>query len=225
MPIDIGFFTLLIYGFWQGYSRGIISTIINLGIYLFGFVLAFKMAPITTNILEAMFNTTNPTLFLLAFLVNLITIMFIFRTGAKALETAARAVYLGILNKVMGGIVTGGLTIVAYSVLVWFAIKVQFLNDETLRQSQTYSILKPIPSKAKDVVVRMKPFALDVWGTSLNWMDRLENYGIQRTDGKQKTYRPPDDAKTIEEEPAPSPSSSSPPKTSRPVEDDNGIEE
>ena len=225
MPIDIGFFTLLIYGFWQGYSRGIISTLINLGIYIFGFVLAFKMAPVTAKILEAMFNSTNPTMYLAAFLVNLVTVMFIFRTTARAMETAARAVYLGILNKVLGGIVTGGLTIVAYSVLVWFAIKVQFINDETLRQSQTYRILRPIPTQAKEVVVRMKPFALDVWGTSLNWMDRLENYGIERTDGQKKTYRPPDDTKVIEEDPTPSPSSTPPPKSSRQLEDEDGIEE
>ena len=223
MPIDIGFIAFFAYGFWQGYSRGIISTVFNVLLYVFGFVLAFKMAPTTTRIMEAMFHSDNPTMFLGAFLVNLFTIMLILRYTAKGLEGGMRMIYIGLINQLAGGAAMGGALVVVYSVLVWFAVKVSFINEATLAESRSYSFLEPLPGKAKDFAIRMKPLALDVWGTSMNWMDRLDQYGMQRTETKDKTYRPPDDPKAIEEDPTPS---SPQPSKSKPIlEDEDGIEE
>jgi len=224
MPIDIGFIALFAYGFLQGYSRGIISTVFNLALYVFGFVLAFKMAPVTTTMLQSMFHSENPTMFLAGFLVNLLTLMLIVRQAARGLEGAMRMAYLGIINQVAGGVVMGAFLVVVYSVLVWFGTKVQFVNEATIVESRTYSFLEPLPTKAKDFAVRMKPFALDIWGTSMNWMDRLDQYGVQRTEGKDKTYRPPDDPKAIEDDPTPSPRQSAP-KPAPILEDNDGIEE
>ncbi len=224
MPIDIGFIAFFAYGFWQGYSRGIISTVFNLALYVFGFVLAFKMAPTTTTVLQSMFHSENPTMFLAGFLVNLLTIMLIVRQAARGLEGAMRMAYLGIINQVAGGVVMGGFLVVVYSVLVWFGTKVQFVNEATISESRTYSFLEPLPTKAKDFAVRMKPFALDIWGTSMTWMDRLDQYGVKRTEGKDKTYRPPDDPKAIEDDPAPSPRQTAP-KPAPILEDSDGIEE
>ncbi|MDO8368675.1 MAG: CvpA family protein [Saprospiraceae bacterium] len=224
MPIDIGFIAFFAYGFWQGYSRGIISTVLNLALYIFGFVLAFKMAPTMTTILESLFHSDNPTMFLAGFLVNLLLIMLLVRSIARGLEGAMRMAYLGVINKVAGGVAMGGFLVVVYSVLVWFVIKVHFVNEATVGQSKTYSFLEPIPAKAKNFAIRMKPLALDVWGSSMNWMDRLDQYGVERTEGKDKTYRPPDDPKAIEEDPMPSQR----PPASRPaprLEDSDGIEE
>lgn len=224
MPIDIGFIAFFAYGFWQGYSRGIISTVFNLALYVFGFVLAFKMAPTTTSILQTMFHSENPTMFLAAFLVNLLTVMLILRMAAKGMEGAMRMAYLGVINQAAGGVLMGGFFVLAYSVLVWFAIKVSFVNEATIVDSKTYHILEPLPGQAKDFALRMKPMAMDVWGTSMNWMDRLDQYGVQRTGTKDKTYRPPDDPKAIEDDPLPS--SQAPASRPAPVlEDGDGIEE
>ncbi|MBC7774921.1 MAG: CvpA family protein [Phycisphaerae bacterium] len=224
MPIDIGFIAFFAYGFWQGYSRGIISTVFTLVLYVFGFILAFKMAPTMTSVLKSMFHSDNPTMFLAGFLVNLLIIMLIVRSAARALEAAMRMAYLGIINQVAGGVAMGGFLVVVYSVLVWFATKVQFVNEATISESKTYSFLEPIPAKAKDLAVKMKPLALDVWGSSMNWMDHLDKYGVDRTEGKDKTYRPPDDPKAIEEDPTPSSRQPAPKPVPR-LEDSDGIEE
>lgn len=225
MPIDIGFIAFFAYGFWQGYSRGIISTVLNVLLYVFGFVLAFKMAPTTTSILQTMFHSDNPSMFLFAFLVNLATLMLVFRYTAAGIEGALRMAYLGMINQAIGGVVMGGFMVLIYSVLVWFAVKVQFVNDATIAESRTFTLLEPLPGRAKNFAIRMKPFALDVWGTSMNWMDRLEQYGVQKTEVRDnQNYRPPDDFKAIEEDPVPS--TRQPASKSRPIlEDSDGIEE
>lgn len=224
MPIDIGFIAFFAYGFWQGYSRGIINTIFNLAIYVFGIVLSFKMSPTTSSILQAMFHSDNPAMFLWAFLVNLLIIILIFRQAAKSLEVAMRMAYLGVLNQIAGGMVMGGFMVLIYSVLIWFATKVHLVNDATIAESKSYEILEPLPIKAKDLAIRLKPHALEVWGTSLNWMDRLDKYGVERTGGEEKTYRPPDDPKAIEEDPDLTPRKPNG-GTTPAFEDEEGIEE
>jgi uncharacterized membrane protein required for colicin V production len=205
MPIDIIFIAAFGYGFWQGYSRGIIGTVFNILAYVFGITLAFKITPTTTNILERMFNSQNPTMFIAAFIVNLILIMFVLRMAAKSLEGVFQAVYLGFINQILGGVFMGSMMVLVYSVLLWFFVKVQFLNEVTIAESRAYPFLKDLPAEAKVVLTRFKPFAEEVWGTSLNWMDRLERYGEQKTGegDKARIYELPDDkdGKTIEDDP------------------------
>ena len=85
MAIDIVFLAVFAYGFWVGYSRGIIGTVFNFAAYIFGFVLAFKITPTTTNILESLLHSDNPSMFIAAFIVNLVFIMFVLRQAARGI--------------------------------------------------------------------------------------------------------------------------------------------
>jgi membrane protein required for colicin V production len=222
MPIDIAFLIAFALGFRHGYTRGIISTVFNVLAYIFGVVLAFKITPTTTNILERLFNSENPTMFIAAFLVNVLIIMFAMRQVANAMEGLMNAVYLGAINRVLGGAVMSCVSILILSVLVWFAVKVEFVNKVTLEESKTYPFLKDLPGKAKTVALRLKPVASEVWDSSMSWMDRLEKYGLEKTEGKQKIYDIPKDpdGPAIEDEPVTQPTSSRKPS----VAEDNGIE-
>lgn len=224
MPIDIVFLAIFAYGFWIGYSRGIIGTVFNFAAYIFGVVLAFKITPTTTNILESLFHSDNPSMFLAAFIVNLVFIMFVLRQAAKGMETAFQALYLGVINQTLGGVLMAGFGVVVYSILIWFLVQVRFLNDDTLAESKTYPLIKDLPAKAKTVALRAKPFAEDIWGYSMNWMDRLEQYGIQKTSTKPNIYKVPDDGKAINEDENPRDPSTTTITPAYP-EDSDGIEE
>jgi uncharacterized membrane protein required for colicin V production len=224
MPIDILFLIALAYGFWQGFHHGVISTLFNVGAYLFGITLAFKMTPTTTNIMEAMFHSTNPMMYIAAFVVNILLVMFIMRMAAHSLEKLFQAAYLGIVNQALGALVMGGFYILICSIVIWFMVKAQFLNPQTIEESKTYPLMEPLPGKAYDVALRLKPFAEEAWGTSMTWMDRLQKYGDDKTKempGSGKIYKP--DQKTIENDP--NTGYTPPSKTNYPPEDDDGIEE
>ena len=220
MPIDLIFIIAFGLGFRHGYTQGIISTIFNVLAYVFGVILAFKVAPTTTEVLERLFNTQNPTVFIAAFLVNMTIIMFMLRATAKAFEKGLQAVYLGFINRMLGGAIMAGLAVLIYSVLLWFVVKVQVINDATLRESKTYPMLEKMPGYAKQMAMQLRPFAEEIWDTSMSWMDRLDKYGVPKTDLKPKVYIP--DADTgieIEpEQPANRP-------LSPPAADEDGLEE
>jgi uncharacterized membrane protein required for colicin V production len=221
MSIDIVFIAIFGYGFWQGYSRGIVSTLFNLAAYVFGVILAFKAAPITLNIFERLFNNNNPALVLAAFIVNLVFIMFVMRQAAAGMETALQAAYLGVFNQALGGALLGAVAVTIYSVLLWFMVKVQFIDSMTLEQSRTYPFLKELPGRAKAVVIRLRPVAEEVWEGSLGLMNRIEKYGVEKTSNPSSIIDIPEGS-GIEEEPAVSEPA---PRKSRPAENDgDGIE-
>jgi len=222
MPIDIIFIVVFAFGFWKGYSQGIIGTVFNLAAYVFGIALGFKLTPTTTNILNQLFHSENPSMFVAAFLVNLFLIMFILRQVAKILESGLQAAYLGVFNQMLGGALLGSFFVLIYSILLWFLVQVQFINNTTIAESRSYPLLEALPGRAKSLAFRFKPMAEDAWGSSLNWMNRVQKFGVEKTETKPKLYQVPDDGKGIEDipetsNPRPRPSSSS--------ADDNGIEQ
>lgn len=221
MPIDILFLISLAYGFWQGFNQGVIATVFNVGAYVFGITLAFKMTPTTTNIMQAVFHSNNPSMFIGAFIVNILFVMLIMRMAAKSLEKMFQMAYIGMVNQALGAVVLAGFYILVCSILVWFLVKAQFINQQTIEDSKTYTLLEPLPGKAYDVAMSLKPFAEEAWGASMNWMDRLEKYGTDKTQNTDKSgakiYKP-DASKPIEKDP----SSAQP---TYPAEDSDGIEE
>lgn len=205
-----------IYGFWKGFNQGIISTVFNIIAYVFGIVLAFKMTPTVTNILERFFSSDNPMMFVAAFLINVTLIMLILRQVAKGFENVLKTLYLNVLNQAMGGALLGFMGILIFSILVWFADKAGMISDQTVEESRTYPFLIELPGKAKVAADQFKPFLVDTWESSVDWMDRLEEYGEQKTSvsGDQpRIYELPDDGSSgIEDAPA----------ASRPIYEDNG---
>lgn len=222
MPIDLIFIIVFGLGFRHGYSNGIISTVFNLVAYVFGIMLAFKVTPAMTNILERLFHSQNPSMFLAAFIVNVVIIMLVLRQAARILEGFLQAVYLGVLNRVLGGAVMAALSILVYSVLLWFAVRVNMVNDSTLAESRVYPLLRDLPGRAKELGGRFRPMAREMWDTSLSWMDKLDKYGVQKTESMPKVYEVPDDGKPIEADPQETTPRSRPMPPSTPS---NGIEE
>lgn len=225
MPIDVICLIAFAFGFWQGYNRGIIGTVFNLLAYVFGAILAFKMAPTAAIVLGKLFNSQNPAMYVAALLLNLFVVMFIMRQAAKGVEGIFEAAYLGVFNKIAGGIMTGVFMVLAYSVVLWFLAKVQFLDQSTMAESRTYPYLEVMPGKAKGAAVRFKPLFQDFWDTSINWMDRLERYGVQQTQTKPKVYEVPDDGTGIEDAPEPLFPSDPARRRTEVLEEGSGIED
>ena len=199
MPIDVICMVAFFYGFWKGFNQGIISTVFSVLAYVFGIVFAFKMTPTAANILEKLFNTDNPMMFVAAFVVNVVFLMFIIRQAAKGFEGMLQSLRLNLINQAIGGAILGLVGVLIFSILVWFGDKAGMITEQTRQESRTFAHLIELPGKAKVVAERFKPFVVDAWETSVTWMDRIEGYGEQKTGvngGSQpRIYQIPDDGR------------------------------
>jgi uncharacterized membrane protein required for colicin V production len=191
MWIDIGVLLLFVYGLWQGWQQGIISTVFNLLIYIFGIVLAYKMAPFMSTVLENIFNSHHPIMFIAGFGVNFLLIYIIVRIASGSLENVIHGAYLGVFNRAMGGALVGAFYVLLFSILIWFGDQASVLSEESKRVSLSYPVLKEMPGKAKAVVIRFKPLAFSIWDDSMKAMDKMEQIGLEKTEGKSKVYELP----------------------------------
>jgi uncharacterized membrane protein required for colicin V production len=191
MWIDIVCLVALLYGFWQGWSQGIIGTLLNLAIYAFGIVLAFKMAPVTSVILEKLLDSTHPLMFVGGFVANLLLIIILVKLATQGIENAMNGAYLGSVNRLIGGAVVGGFYVLLFSVIIWFLSQANGISSETKSISRTYPILQPLPGMAKSIAVRFQPLASDSWGDFMKWMEKAQHYGLEKTDGKGRVYELP----------------------------------
>jgi membrane protein required for colicin V production len=177
MIIDLIFVVVFLYGFWLGYTRGFIGTLFKIAAYTLGFVVAFKLTPLITNVLESGFHSAHPMLFFMAFFISLLLVFLLMRLLGKGITTMVEQVHLGFFNQVVGGTLLAAFSTLLYSVLIWFVVKAQFIQDHTLRDSKSYPVLEHLPYRAKAAATQLKPFFLEFWVTTTRWVERMEQYG------------------------------------------------
>ena len=197
MIIDAIFFLTVLGGFWSGFSRGIIKTVMYLFASFFGFIVAVKFAPAATDLLTQLFNTSSPLMYLLGFITCLGLTIVAIQLLAKGLEGILQTARINIINKFFGGVLMAAIFVLFYSIMLWFADMSHLLTDKTKNESATYKILEQYPSQAKQIWTRVQPTFEDFWNQSLDFIDKMEDNSIQRNDSEPNIYDLED-----EEEPA-----------------------
>jgi uncharacterized membrane protein required for colicin V production len=182
MVIDIIFVIAAGYGFYLGFSRGIIRTVFTVLSLLFGLMAAFKFAPAATRFLETAFNNTNPLMFIAGFLLSFVLTMIIIRLIARALEGVLKTANINILNQFAGGVLLSGMMVLIYSLLLWFAQQSHILDEDTKDGSFTYTYLQHFPEQVWNGYEYIKPTFQEFWDESVFFMDRLQKMSVERSE-------------------------------------------
>ncbi len=182
MVIDIIFFFAAIFGFYLGYSRGIIKTVFTVLSLLFGIVAAAKFGPALTHFLESAFNYHNPLMFFAGLILAFMLTLILIRTLASGLEGVLQSANINIINKVAGGLVMSGLMVALFSTLVIFADRSHIINDDAKRESRAYPLLQQFPDFVAVAGKTVYPIFKDFWVYSIDTMDRLKDLNVERTE-------------------------------------------
>lgn len=198
MVIDIIFVIAAIYGFYLGFTKGIIRTIFNILSILLGFIGAFKFAPAATKFLETAMGSDSPLMFLAGFLLSFVGIMLLIRTLARGMEKVLKTANVNVVNQAAGGVLLGTVMVFLYSLILWFA-DISGLLDNAKEGSFTYEYLEVFPDKAGDVYEFLKPTIKDFWTGSVNAMDRIKEMSDEQKEDDPNIFDINED-----EEPPPS---------------------
>lgn len=188
MTLDIIFILFAGLGFWMGYSRGIIKTVFTVLSFTIGLLAAFKMAPAFTNFLEDLTKNNNPLMFIAGFLLSFIIMMVILRLIARGLEGLLKSANINFINQIAGGVVLGALSILVYSTMVWFGDKSHMIDQQTKDTSITYRYTKEFPGQMQAIATQLKPVFTDFWNEALDFMDRMEDLSVERSEEKPTIY-------------------------------------
>ncbi len=182
MAIDIMLAIAVVTGFYIGFSRGIIQTVFSVLSLVFGLMAAFKFANPMTEFLKHTFNSENPLMFAAGFLLAFVIVMFLIRMVARSLEGILKTANINVINQLAGGMLIGFVTVLIYSILLWFGDQAHMINQASKDQSRTYAYLEQFPAQAKDIGMKVQPLFEDFWNQSMDMMDRLEDMSVERTE-------------------------------------------
>ncbi len=174
MVIDIILVIFAGYGFYLGFSRGIIKTVFTVLSYAFGLMAAFKFAPAMTNFLETTFKNDNPLMFIAGFLLSFVLTMIFIRMIAKGIEGLLETANVNFINQAAGGVLLGAVMILVYSMVLWFGDRSHIIDEDTKESSMTYAYLQTFPEQVWAVGKMLQPTFEEFWDASVDFMDKLE---------------------------------------------------
>lgn len=174
MILDLVTVLLAVFGFYQGFSKGLIKTIFTTLSLLIGIVAALKLSPIVIGFLQRSFDLNPAISFVLGFVMTFMIVMLLIRFVGNQLEKISNKIHIGGINKLLGGILLGGFYSLLVSFGVYFMDKVQLISEDTKMASYTYPVLEPMPRAARGIGEKLRPVFSEFWDTMITTMDGIK---------------------------------------------------
>lgn len=180
MAIDIICLIFAAYGFYVGYTKGIISTVLTLASYVIGLLAAMKFGPIAGDMIYESFPVvTKAGAFLLGVVGIFFLMLLLFKLVARGLTGFLEKININLVNQLMGGIVSAIFFIFIFSGLVLLGDGSKLITDELRDSSVTYrpvtQLREAIWEKGKGIL----PVFRDFYDQASDAMDKVAD-GIDR---------------------------------------------
>ena len=163
MIIDIILLLFVLAGFWLGYVRGIIGTLIMVFAYIAAFLLTLKISPWFAGFLSSTFPIGKMFALIFGTIGLLLLFIFLIHYAAKRINTSFKKGNLTKANKIIGGIIMTCFAVLLYSLLLWPVNQFGWIGDKAKETSMTYSTLAAIPEKSRSFIEKFKPLFSRYW--------------------------------------------------------------
>lgn len=191
MVIDIICLVFLAYGFWIGYSKGIIATVLTLASYVIGVMAAMKFGPIMGDIIMNLVpSSPHAIAFLGGVIVVFILTLVLFKILAKGMTSFLETVNINFINQIMGGVLSGLFFVFIFSGLVYFGDQSRIITDEAREKSITYPILEKMPDIVIERGKALYPVFRDFYDKASDQMNNLRD-NVER-DENDEFFEPPE---------------------------------
>lgn len=147
MALDIIGIALIVLFFIRGYMKGIIIAVFSLFAILFGIICALKLSEKLASWLYDRDIITSGWGQFISYLVIFTAAFLLVRFVAKAIESVTKAVALGWLNGLIGGLLYGITAAIAWSSVLWLLNEMHVLKPEMIAASKTYPYLSELAPK------------------------------------------------------------------------------
>jgi membrane protein required for colicin V production len=152
MILDIIFGLVVLASFYNGYSKGILYSVLSLVAIILGIILAMNFSTAASIWLHNSFNIPAVIMPVLSFLLIIIAVVGAVKLVAYVVEKFLKAIMLNFVNKLAGGLLWSFIAVLLFSVLVFFVAKAGFLTDNLILSSQSYSYIKPLGPKSLELL-------------------------------------------------------------------------
>ena len=158
MFIDLVFAVLLIMAIFKGLRRGFIVAVFSILAFIIGLAAAMKLSAVVAQQLADSTNISAKWLPFISFLLVFILVAILVRIVAKLIEKSVEFAFLGWLNRLLGVALYIALYTIIFSILLFYAIQMHIIKQETLNASVTYSFIQP-----------WGPYVINALGSVVPW--------------------------------------------------------
>jgi len=175
MLIDFTFAALLILAIIKGYQKGFIIAIFSIIAFIIGLAAALKLSTAVAGYLKDSISVSAKWLPFIAFALVFFVVIILVRLGAKLIEKTFQAVMLGWLNRIGGILLYAVLYLIILSIFIFYAEKLQLLQQAAIESSQTYHFIQPWGPKVMDNFGRLIPVFKDMFTELGDFFNSLSN--------------------------------------------------
>ncbi len=175
MMIDLIYAILLVLATIKGFQRGLIVGLFSFIALVVGLAAALKLSTVLAGYLSDSVNISAAWLPFLSFLIVFAGVVLLIRMGAKAIESAVEVVMLGWLNRLGGILFYIAMYTLVYSVLLFYAGKMEFIQQETIEKSITYSWISPLGPQVIGAIGIIIPWFKDLFGELTAFFEKISH--------------------------------------------------
>ena len=175
MLIDFTFAALLILAIIKGYQKGLILAIFSIIAFIIGLAAALKLSTAVAAYLKDSISVSAKWMPFIAFALVFFVVVILVKLGAKLIEKTFQAAMLGWLNRIGGIVLYAVLYIIILSIFIFYGVKLQLLQPEAIKSSQTYHFIQPWGPKVMEGFGSLIPVFKDMFTELGDFFNSLSN--------------------------------------------------
>jgi len=163
MIIDIVLLVFALTGFWLGYTKGIVRTLVMVAAYTFAVLVTLKISPLLMEFLSKTLPIGKVFALIFGTIAILVTLIFLVHWIAKKIDTSFQKGKLSGSDKIIGGIIMLIVGVLFYSMVLWPINQFEMIGEKSKASSISYKTLETIPLKTRTFVEGFKPLFSHFW--------------------------------------------------------------
>lgn len=161
--IDIVFAILLLIAIIKGLRKGIVVALFSIIAYIIGLAAALKLSAVVAAYLEKNVSVPGKWLPVLSFAIVFLAVVILVNWGGKFIEKTFEMVFLGLANKLAGAALYVALYTIIFSIILFYADKINLLQPHTFTQSAAWPYIKPWGPVVIDSFAKIIPLFKDMF--------------------------------------------------------------
>jgi membrane protein required for colicin V production len=163
MLIDVILVFLLLIATYKGYQRGLIVGVFSFVAIVVGIAAAMKLSVVAASYLQHYFKWEGAWLPAVSYFLVFIGVVLLIRLVANAMEEGVKVVKLGWMNTLGGIIFYWLIFLLAYSVVVFYAVELGLFSESTTAVSESYAYISPLGPKIIEGFATIFPLFSDMF--------------------------------------------------------------
>ena len=174
--LDIIGIIILALSFFRGFRKGFVVAICALLGVVLGMIVALKLSTSFAAFLLEKGWVTSAWAQIIAYVVLFIGVVVLVGLLARLVESALKAAMLGLINRIIGGVLYACMGALVWSSVLWIANRAHLISPESMAASHTYDYFAPVAPWVFARIGIVLPFAKDIFSDLDQFFDGVNHH-------------------------------------------------